>query len=86
VVYESDATNLVNNDTNASSDIFLYDRETKKTTRVSVRSNGAQGSDDSNDAGISANGRWTAFASDATNLVNNDTNADQDIFLRGPLR
>ena len=81
VAFESMATNLVNKDTNGASDIFVHDRETGKTTRVSVRTNGKQGDADSSDPSISSDGRYVAFESMATNLVNKDTNGASDIFV-----
>ena len=85
VAFASDATNLVNNDTNGAWDIFVHDRKTGKTKRVSKRSNGTEGNDDSEDTSISGDGRYVAFASSATNLVKNDTNGVDDVFWRGPL-
>ena len=81
VAFESIATNLVNGDTNGVSDIFVHDRETGKTRRVSVRTNGKQGDNHSHDPSISSDGRYVAFRSWATNLVNNDTNVKCDIFV-----
>ena len=53
------------------------------TERVSVSSGGAQGNDGSYfDPAISADGRFVAFTSDATNLVPGDTNGAADIFVR----
>jgi hypothetical protein len=82
VVYESDATNLVAGDTNAKADIFLYDRQTGTTTRVSVSSSGAQANGVNNDVAISGDGGTVAWESDATNLVTGDTNAKRDVFRR----
>jgi flagellin-like hook-associated protein FlgL len=82
VTFESDATNLVAGDTNAATDVFVHDRQTGQTTRVSVDSSSTQGNDRSFDAAISADGRYVAFESDATNLVAGDTNAAKDLFLR----
>ena len=81
VAFQSDATNLVPGDENDSSDIFVHDRKTQKTKRVSVRSNGNEGDGVSSDPAISSNGRWVAFGSDATNLVGGDTNNRSDIFV-----
>ena len=50
-------------------------------TRVSVGPGGAQASGDSRGGAISADGRWVAFASWASDLVPGDTNGEQDIFL-----
>ena len=81
VAFESLATNLVNKDTNLAYDIFVHDRETGETRRVSVRTNGKQGDNHSHDPSISSDGRYVAFRSWATNLVNNDTNVKCDIFV-----
>src|SRR6185369_568019 len=75
VAFDSSATTLVTGDTNGFSDIFVRDRATGQTTRVSVDSSGTQANDDSFNPAISANGRFVAFASRASNLVAGDTNA-----------
>ena len=79
--FSSYATNLVSGDTNFSSDIFVHDQNTGETIRVSVASDGMQGSDDSWQSSISADGRYVAFESEASNLVLGDTNLYQDIFV-----
>jgi hypothetical protein len=78
----SDADNLVPGDTNAAGDIFVYDRVNGTTVRVSVSSDGAQ-QDNWTDMPpiISANGRFIAFESLATNLVPGDTNNGYDVFV-----
>ena len=85
VEFTSSASNLVNNDTNGVSDIFVHDRQTGETTRVSVNSqggqrNGASGSIFAPPA-ISGDGRFVAFQSYASNLVPGDTNGYTDIFV-----
>jgi Tol biopolymer transport system component len=50
--------------------------------RASVDSAGNQANGDSHDVALSADGRFVAFESDATNLVPNDTNGDRDVFVR----
>ncbi len=82
VAFFSDATNLVPNDTNAARDIFVRDRLTNQTTRVSVNNAGTQGNYPSDFPAISANGRYVSFLSIADNLVANDTNAVHDVFVR----
>ncbi len=82
VAFRSDATNLVLNDTNNNSDIFVHDRQTGATERVSVASDGTQANGDSIYPAISSNGRFVAFSSEASNLVAGDTNNKADIFLR----
>ena len=81
VAYASEAGNLVAGDTNREQDIFVHDRETGKTTRVSVASDGSEAEDDSQQSSISGDGRFVAFASEARNLVPGDTNRKQDIFV-----
>jgi hypothetical protein len=80
VTFTSDATNLVANDTNGARDVFVHDRVTKQTTRVSVSSAGAQGNNWSTSPNISGDGRYVTFASAASNLVANDTNNVHDVF------
>ena len=74
VAFESDATNLVPGDTNGVADVFVRDRLTATTERVSVDSAGAQANDRSDFPAISADGSVVAFVSTATNLVPDDTN------------
>jgi Tol biopolymer transport system component len=96
VVFQSVANDLVANDTNGVQDIFLQDRNANEnsvldeqdkpggvsTIRVSVDSDGNQalGGDSANPA-ISDTGRFVVFQSHAHNLVDNDTNGVQDIFI-----
>lgn len=81
VAFDSEATALVPNDDNASTDVFVRDRSTGHTSLVSVSGTGAQGDKGSFTPAISGNGRWIAFVSEATNLVKGDTNGDPDVFL-----
>jgi Tol biopolymer transport system component len=81
VAFTSSARNLVDNDRNGNADVFVYDRKTQKTTRVSVASSGQQADDRSYAPAISSTGRYVAFISDATNLVADDTNATNDVFV-----
>ena len=82
VAFLSFASNLVPGDTNGVSDIFVRDRQTGTTQRVSVDSSGTQANDESFYPQISADGRYVAFRSDASNLVSGDTNGVSDIFVR----
>lgn len=82
VVFTSSASNLVDGDTNGFKDIFIRDRNTGTTTRVSVDSAGAQSNGDSDAPTISSDGRYVAFESSASNLVTGDTNTVSDIFVR----
>jgi Tol biopolymer transport system component len=82
VAFYSNASNLVPNDTNGSSDVFVRDLQSGTTTRVSLDSNGNQGNGVSSFPSISADGRYVAFSSGATNLVPGDTNGKTDVFVR----
>lgn len=82
VAFHSDATNLVAGDTNGTSDIFVRDRQTGTTTRVSVDTSGTQANGYSIIPSISLNGEFIVFASAATNLVPGDVNGKNDIFIR----
>jgi hypothetical protein len=63
--------------------VFVRDLQTGQASLVSVSSGGVQGDRPSFfGVAISANGRWVAFGSYATNLVPGDANRDQDVFLR----
>ncbi len=82
VAFGSRAVNLVAGDTNNVDDVFLRDRQTAQTFRISLANNGAQGNGSSFGCAFSADGRFVAFASRATNLVPSDTNAADDVFVR----
>ncbi len=83
VTFTSAANNLVAGDTNGASDVFRKDLLTGSIVRVSTDSSGAQATGGVSDiARISADGRFVAFRSDATNLVTGDTNARSDVFLK----
>jgi hypothetical protein len=83
VVFGGYASNLVANDTNALRDVFVRDRETGTTERVSVDSAGGEANDFSWNCefAIAADGRCVAFVSYASNLVPGDTNKDEDVFV-----
>jgi PKD repeat protein len=81
VAFQSDASNLVAGDTNARTDVFAHDRQTGQTERVSVASDGAQGNDHSWFPAISADGRYVAFQSCASDLVAGDSNGQPDVFV-----
>jgi len=82
VAFGSAATNLVQGDTNGVADIFLHDNQNGLTTLVSVDSNGFQADLDCYEPSISADGRFVAFSSAATNLVAGDTNGVSDVFVQ----
>ena len=64
---------MVPGDTNSVHDVFAHDRQSGKTVRVSVSSTSEQGDAKSGRASISADGRFVAFYSDASNLVDGDS-------------
>ncbi len=80
VAFMSNATNLVNSDKNDTWDVFVHDMKTGQTQRASVASDGTEANSQSEYPVISADGRYVAFASDATNLVGGDTNGYRDVF------
>lgn len=86
VVFDSQSTNLIVPDANGiSPDVFLHDRQTGLTTLVSRSSAGVQGNSGSMRPSISADGRWIAFESGASNLVSGDGIGVQDVFLHDAL-
>jgi Tol biopolymer transport system component len=82
VAFSSQASNLVPGDNNGQSDTFVHDRSTGANELVSVPSGGGQSNSSSGPVGISADGRYVAFVSFASNLVPGDTNGATDLFLR----
>lgn len=81
IAFQSSADNLIENDTNSRSDVFVFDRDTEEITRVSVASDGNEANRFSIDPAISADGRVIAFISGASNLVADDTNNLRDVFV-----
>ena len=91
VVFRSDASNLVAHDTNRAQDVFVHDRLTNQTTRISVSTSGAQayappsrrtapGHRFMSRGLLSRSGRYAVFGSYAANLVGGDTNRAADVF------
>ncbi len=83
ITYSSLASNLISGDTNTMRNIYMYDRQTAITTRVSrgitdvtVDANGPSAA-----PAVSGDGNSIAFESDATNLVANDSNTKSDVFV-----
>jgi Tol biopolymer transport system component len=85
VAFYSDANDLVAGDTNNADDVFVHDRQSGATTRVSVSSAGGQTDGGSYLPALSADGRYVAFSSESTNLVPGDTNGAVDIFIHDNL-
>ncbi|MGQ0625947.1 MAG: hypothetical protein ACT4PP_15030 [Sporichthyaceae bacterium] len=86
VAFSSDASNLVAGDTNHLRDVFLHDTRTRRTTRISVSSEGRQGNAGSFNPSISDDGRFIAFDSFASNLVAGDRNRDGDVFVHDRIK
>jgi TolB protein len=82
VLFQSSANDLVPGDTNESQDVFLRDRWTGRTERISVSTGGAQGGSYSSAGGMTDDARYVSFSSFATNLVPGDTNGVFDGFVR----
>src|SRR5262249_50767924 len=88
VAFVSGSTNLVAGDTNGWADVFVHDRLTNTTERVSVASDATQGDGQSGgpEASISGDGRFVVFDSFASNLVPGDTNScgNLGLYARAP--
>ncbi len=82
VAFSSSATNIANNDTNGLQDVFRYDRVTQVAIMVSTSATGVIANGVSSQPSISADGRFVAFASRATNLSPDDTDTFADIYLK----
>ncbi|HEV7860003.1 MAG TPA: Calx-beta domain-containing protein [Pyrinomonadaceae bacterium] len=83
IVFASTASDLVANDTNGLEDVFVRDTQVNKTTLVSINSAGTNGGNGNSDLpAISADGRFVAFASQATDLVATATGGIQNVFVR----
>ncbi len=81
VAFASTGTNLVPDDTNGQQDIYLRDLASNTTIRVNVHTDGTQSNGLSQNPDVSASGRYVVFESSATNLVDNDFNNQQDVFV-----
>ena len=81
VVFKSSASNLVPGDTNGVADVFLRSVSGQQTTRVSVTADGTQADGVSGEPSLSAGAQRIVLASDATNLVEGDTNGVSDVFV-----
>ena len=82
VLFESTASNLVANDANGVADIFIRNITNQTTTRVTVSTSNGDANGASRSACMSADGRYVAFVSSASNLVLGDTNTIADVFVR----
>ncbi len=82
LAFESEANNVVANDTNRMRDVFVRDLTRQTNLLVSVNTNGFSGDGLSSDPSVSSDGRYVAFASYADDLVPNDSNQARDVFIR----
>jgi Tol biopolymer transport system component len=82
VAFKSFSQDLVASNTGSGSQIFVKDLQSGLTQCVSTDAAGGMGNGDSDDAQISADGRYVAFSSAASNLLNGDTNGFLDIFVK----
>jgi WD40-like Beta Propeller Repeat len=85
VLFESFAGNLVTNSTTRKGDVYLRDVLNGQTSLVSINTNGVGANAVSRDSALTPDGRYVAFASLASDLVQNDTNGISDIFIRDTL-
>ena len=81
-LFESTASDLVPGDTNNATDVFVRDLVNGTNIQVSISTNGGCANGISGESAMTPNGRYVAFASTASNLVPNDTNGIQDVFVR----
>lgn len=82
ITFTSISSIPVQGDTNGLRDVFLYDRDTVQTVRVSVPTGGGEAAGGSSGSGApSDDGRYVAFSSSAHNLVPGDTNFESDVFV-----
>ena len=82
LAFSSYASDLVTGDTNGVQDVFVRDLQTGAFARVSTNANGDQGNNSSDTPRLSADGRYVAFYSAASNLVSGDINGTYDVFVR----
>lgn len=83
IAFSSKATNLVPDHPAEGSNVYVFDRSSRKMTLVSVSSNGKTSNADSFSlpASISGDGQSVLFLSAATNLVVSDSNLAEDLFI-----
>jgi Tol biopolymer transport system component len=81
VAYGSDASSIVAGDTSGARNVFVWDRQTGDTVKVAQVPGGGSTNDNSYDPSVSADGRFVAYESYASNIVPGDTNDEQDVFV-----
>ncbi len=82
IAFQSDASDLVDNDGNSWTDVFVYDARGQSTALVSVNTSGTSGNRDSHDPIVSADGRYVLFTSSASDLVSTPVSRNGDVFVR----
>jgi hypothetical protein len=82
VAFESYASDLVPGDGNGLLDVFVRDLVARTTVRASVDTGGGDSNGNSFAPSISADGRYVAFQSGATDLVSGDGNLLRVVFVR----
>jgi Tol biopolymer transport system component len=85
VAFDSDATNLIRNDHNHHTDVFVHDMKTKMTVRASLATTDQEPNSDSFAPRITPDGRYVIFASFARNLAPFEP-AGPNVFVRDLLR
>lgn len=81
-LFESSASNLVQDDTNSAADVFVRDVVAGTTVLVGVSTNGGVGNGACRGSAMTPDGRYVVFISGANNLVSDDTNGIPDVFVR----
>ena len=81
VAFVTDGTGLVTGGNSNFYQVYLRDRTTGVTRRVSTKPNGNQGTEDSSAPAVSNDGRFVAYESDSPGLVTGDTNEWTDVFV-----
>ena len=81
IAFASDARNLAPADNNGVEDVFVRDTQTGTTIRITINADGEEADDRSTRPSISGDGRFIAFYSDATNLIDNDSEDIRDIYV-----
>ncbi len=82
IAFRSSASDLVPNDNNGASDIFLYNIATEELERVNVSVNGEEANGESKDAATCEGGTFVSFTSEATNLAPNSQNGQRHVYIK----
>ena len=81
ITFTSFSSNFINGDLQDTPDVFVHDQQTAETTVISRASDGNLGNAGSGEPSISADGNSIVFSSAASNLIAEDWNGQQDVFL-----